>query len=122
MSRGACEAVQLQAVDDPADDECLLQASEPPTGVGGAGRQTTKQVVEGADRPAEERRAPNQKLVLDAVDVRPVRHDEQRLEPVRGVERSEITTEQELDLARVGRAYDEAERHPPTLARARDGL
>ena len=122
MRRGACVAVELRAAHDPADEKCLLHASQLPTSARRAGCKTAKQVVERADRAAEERRAPRQQLELDAVDVRHVRHDEHRLGPGRGVERSEITVEQKLDLARVGRARDQAERHPPTLARARDGL
>ena len=119
---GSREAVELRAVHDPADEERLLHASELTASVRGAGRQAPEEVVERADRAAEERRAPRQQLELDAVDVRHVRHDEHRLGPVRGIERSEIAVEQKLDLARVGRARDQAERHPPTLARARDGL
>ena len=115
-------AVELGAAHDAADEERLLQhvraAGERPW----TGSEPAKEVVERADRAAEQRRTPRQQLELDAVDVRPVRHDEHRLAPVPGVERGEIAVEQELDLARVGRARDEAERHPPTLARARDGL
>jgi hypothetical protein len=34
----------------------------------------------------------------------------------------EVAVEQQLDLARVGGPRDEAERHPPTLARKADVL
>ena len=122
MRGGACVAVELRAAHDPADEERLLQASELPASFRRSGSEPAKEVVERADRAAQQRRTPGQQLELDAVDVRPVRHDEHRLEPVPGVEHVEIAVEQELDLARVGRARDEAERHPPTLARARDGL
>jgi hypothetical protein len=122
MRRGACVAVELCALHDSADEKRLLHASEPAQCALRTAHETIEQVVEGADRAAEQRWTPLQKLALDPVDVRPVRHDEYRLPPVPGVEHGEITVEQELDLARVGRARDKAERHPPTLARARDGL
>ncbi len=116
MRRGARVARELRAAHDPADEQCLLHSSEPAKRAFGAARETVEQVVEGADRAAQQRRTPRQELALDPVDVRPVRHDEDRLEPVPGLEHVDVTAEQELDLARVGRARDEAERHPPTLA------
>jgi hypothetical protein len=122
MSRRAGIPVERCAADDTADEERLLHASELRTGVRGPERESTKQIVEGDDRAAEQRGTARQQLELDPVDVRPVRHDEHRLDPVRGVEYGEIAVEQEPDLARIRRARDEAERHPPTLARARDGL
>jgi len=115
-------AVELGTAHDPADEERLLQPSELSARLRRSGSEPAKEIVERADRAAQQRRTPGQQHELDAVDVRPVRHDEHRLQPVPGVEHVEIAVEQELDLARVGRARDEAERHPPTLARRRDGL
>ena len=60
---------------------------------------------------------PAQQLALNAVDVRPVRHDEHRLGSDARIERSQIPVEEEFDLARVRRPRDQPERHPPTLAR-----
>ena len=116
MGGGTGVAVELSAVDYPPDEECLLQAPQSTERSLGATHETLEEIVEGADRAAEQRPTAHQQLSLDPVDVRPVRHDEHRLEPVSGIECVEITVEQELDFARVGRARDEAERHPPTLA------
>ena len=118
---GAGEAPQVRAAHDTTDDERLLGAPKPGTAVGEAACEIAEYVLERPDLAAEERRAPGEQLQLDAVDVRPVRHDQERLEPVRGVERGEIAVEQKLDLARVGGPRDESERHPPTLARSAGG-
>ncbi len=74
-------------------------------------------VVEGADRAAEERWTAREELALDAVDVRPVRHDENRLT----IERGQIAVEQTLDLARVCRACDETKRHRTIVEPPADG-
>ena len=112
----ACESVELRSADDAADDQRLLRTSQHLPRLRGPGREAAEHVVEGADRAAEERGPPRQQLELDAVDVRPVRHDEHRIGRAPGSERVEIAAEEEFDLARVGRPRDESERHPPTLA------
>src|SRR5438128_2218950 len=56
MSRRAGVAVELRIVHDSADEECLLQASQAATQALGAADKTLEQIVEGADRAAEERR------------------------------------------------------------------
>ncbi len=60
MRGGACVAAELSAAHDPADEKCLFHPSELPTSGRGAGCEAAKQVVERADRAAEERRAPRQ--------------------------------------------------------------
>ena len=116
MSRRACKPVELRAADDPADEKRLLRAAERAAPVRRARCDAAEQIFEGVDRAAEQRGPASQQLALDAVDVRPVRHDEHRLGPFTGAEHVEITAEQKLDLARVCGPRDEAERHPPTLA------
>ena len=74
-----------------------------------AARDPLEDVVEGADRAADERAGPGQQLALGTVDVRPVRHDQDRI----GVERAEVALEQERDLARVRGPCEQAQRHPP---------
>jgi hypothetical protein len=49
-----------------------------------------EEVVEGADRPADERAAASQQLPFGPVDVRPVRHDQERI----GLERGQVPLEQ----------------------------
>src|SRR5581483_6989793 len=75
-----------------------------------------EEVVEGADRAAQERGLPREQLALDRVDVRPVRHDEHRL-PIEG---GQIAVEEASDLARVRRAGDETERHRSIVERGPD--
>ena len=76
-----------------------------------------EEIVEGADRAADERACPGQELALRPVDVRPVRHDQDRI----GLERAEIALEQERDLPGVRRPCEQAERHRPILALGPDG-
>ena len=122
MGGGSSETVEVRAAHDATDEERLLRPSQLPTGIGDAAGEPPEHVVEGADRPAEERGPPRQQLELDTVDVSPIRHDQHGLGPVRDLERIEVAAEQQLDLARVGRSRNEAKRHPPTLARERDAL
>ena len=77
-----------------------------------------EEVVEGPDRACEERPGPLEQLPLDALDVRPAWHDQKRL----ALERSQVTVEQELDLAGVRGPDDEAEGHPPIVVPALDVL
>src|SRR5439155_688610 len=77
-----------------------------------------EEVVEGPDRACEERTGPLEQLPLDALDVRPAWHDQKRL----ALERSQVTVEQELDLAGVRGPDDEAEGHPPIVVPALDVL
>ena len=83
----------------------------------GVTRDVLEHIVEGADRAADERAGARQQLALGAVDVRPVRHDQDRI----GFERGQVALEQERDLPRVGGACKEAQRHRPILALGWDG-
>jgi hypothetical protein len=112
----AAEAVQRGAADDAADDERPLGVAEHRP------RRATlcdagEDVVERPDRAAEQCAAARQQVTLDAFDVRPVRDDEDRLPR----KHSEITLQQERDLARVGRPGDEAETHRSILGLGPDG-
>ena len=66
-----------------------------------------EEVVEGADRPAEERSGAAKEVALDALDVRAARHDEDRL----AVDRCQVTLEQELDFPGVCRAGEQGQWH-----------
>src|SRR5205823_14554988 len=70
-------------------------------------REAAKEIVEGADRAGEENARAAEQLVLDTVDVRPVRHDEDRV----AFERGQEAVEQQLDLSRIGGPDDQAETH-----------
>ena len=74
-------------------------------------------VVERADRAAEERAAAREQVTFDTLDVRPVRDDENRL----ARERGQIALEQKRHLARVGGPGDEAETHRSILDLGPDG-
>ena len=66
-----------------------------------------EKVVERPDRPAKKGGATRQQIVLDPVDVRPVRNNQKRV----SVEGFEIAIEQTRDFARVRGAHQESQRH-----------
>ena len=70
-----------------------------------------KEISEGADRAADEGSRAPQELALGTIDVRPVRHDQDRVR----LERVQVAVEQQRDLARVGRPCKQAETHRPIL-------
>src|SRR5204862_8305993 len=72
-----------------------------------AASEPLEEVVKGPDRSADEGAGVTQELPLSPVDVRPVRHDQDRV----GIERAQIALEQKRDFSRVGRACKQAETH-----------
>src|SRR4029078_5456825 len=82
-----------------------------------AARDPLEEIVERADRAAEQRPRAREQLPLGAVDVRPVRHDQYGV----GLERAQIALEQERHLAGVGRACEQAESHRTILVSGSDG-
>ena len=94
---GGAEPVQRRLRDRGADDQLAL-------GIGrdrevrapGAG-DLLEEVVEGPDPARQQRSARRQQLALDALDVRSVRHDQDRI----SVERAQIALEEQRNLARV---------------------
>ena len=72
-----------------------------------AAREELEEVVEGADRPPEQRRTAREQVPLDAVDLRPVGDDEERL----ALEVLEISIEEPRDLPRI-RANQQREHRP----------
>src|SRR5436190_4438463 len=74
-----------------------------------AASEPLEEVVEGPDRAADESACVEQELPLGPVDVRPVGHDQDRIE----IERAQIALEQKRDFAGVGRACKQAETHRP---------
>ena len=84
-----------------------------------------KEVVEGADRAREERRAASDQVALDTIDVEPIRDDQPRVT----LERSDVALQKQRDLAGVSRPHDERESHrsivvlaPEPLSYATPGL
>ena len=120
-ARGAAEAVQRDVADDPPDEQAALGIREDPATPAAVG-DPREEVVEGADRAAEERRAPREQIPLDPLDVRPVRHDEDGLasRPARPQD-GEISLRKERDFARVGGPDEQAEAHRSILDRGPDG-
>ncbi len=116
-SRRRGEAVQRRSGEQAPHEQCALRRRDEATRAGGVEGDALEEIVECADRAAEERGLPGNELTLDPIDVRPVRHDENRL-PIEG---GQIAVEQALDLARVGRPRDETQRHRPIVERAADG-
>jgi len=80
--------------------------------------QPPEEVVERADLPAHQRPALGQEFTLDAVDVRPVRHDQKRLVLKRG----QVALQEEGDFARVCGPGQERQGHRPILDSRPDGL
>ena len=76
-----------------------------------------EQVVEGADRAAEQAPGALEQVALRPVDVRPIRHDQKRLV----VQARQIALEQERDLARICGPDDEAQRHRAMVVLRSDG-
>jgi len=82
----------------------------------GSSAAIRQEAVERSDRPSEQAAAATQQVSLRPLDVGAGRHDKERLV----VEPSEEALEEELDLPRIGRADEKAQRHrSPILFRAR---
>ena len=121
-ARGGAEAVQRRLRDGCADDQLAL-------GVGrnreirapGAG-DLLEEVVEGPDPARQQCAARRQQLTLDALDVRPVRHDQDGI----SVERAQVALEEQRDLARVRgpskQRQPAARGHRPIVDLRSDGL
>ena len=86
-----------------AHDERPLRVGRDRTLLGIAADQAPEQVVERADRAAEQAAAAREQVALDAVDVRRVRHDQSRLV----VEARQIALQEERDFARMRRPREE---------------
>ena len=110
---GAAETVQLRLGDRAADDERPLRVGEQPAALRIAGGDLDEEVVERADRAREQRAGPRQQLALDPLDVRPARHDQERL----AVEDGEVAVEEQLDLPGVRGPDDEAQGHRSIVVR-----
>jgi hypothetical protein len=95
------------AVDGPPGREHALGLREHRAPAAVARRDALEQVVERADRAAQEAPAPREQVPFDPVDVRPVRHDQKRLV----VEARQIALEQQRDFARVRRPCDKGQPH-----------
>ena len=109
--RGRGETVELRLGDGAADRERALCVARDPSLLGKPCGDVLEKIVERPDSPAHERGPPTQQIALDALDVRPVRHDEPRL----AVELREIALEEQRDLAGVRRPDDEREAHAPIV-------
>ena len=110
------EAVERDGGERAADDERSLGLARHPTPPRIAGRKPGEDVVEGSDRAAEQAAATGEQVALDPVDVRPVRHDQDRLV----VEARQIALEEQRDFARMRRPGKEGEPHLPIVERPQD--
>jgi hypothetical protein len=96
-ARRGAEPVQGRGGDGCADDQLALRVGRHRTSGAARARDPLEEVVEGADLAREQRAAAVQELTLDALDVRPVRHDQDRIP----AERAQVALEKRGDLARV---------------------
>ena len=102
---------ELRAREHAPDDQSALRLGRDRARGGIGARQLLEQVREGADRTAEQGRRALQQIALDSVDVRAIRHDQNRVL----VERGQIAVEKGRHLARVGRAGEKRQRHAAIL-------
>ena len=77
-----------------------------------------EEVVEGADRAAQQDGRALEQLALDPPDVRPPGHHEHRV----ALDRLHVAVEEQRDFARIRRPGDERETHRPMLVRASDAI
>jgi len=115
-ARRGAEPVQRGGLGGPAKDERAHRVREDGPRLAAVASELLEQVVEGADPAPEQAAVTAQQLPLDALDVRPVGHDQER--PAR--KRGRIALEQERHLARVGGSRDERQPHRPIVVRALD--
>ena len=121
-ARRGAEPVQRRVRDRGADDQLALGIGrDRAVRAAGAG-DLLEDVVEGSDLAREQRTALRQQLSLDALDVRPVRHDQDRI----SFERAQIALEEQGDFARVrgpGKQRQPAARgHRPIVDLRSDGF
>ena len=96
-ARRGAEPVERRGRDRGAHDQLALRLGRDGTARATCAGDLLEDVVEGADLAREQRPASRQQLPLDALDVRPVRHDQHGVT----VERAQIALEEQSDLARV---------------------
>jgi len=113
----ATEPVQRRSDEGSADDQRPLCLARNGADIERVQRQLPEEVVEGADRPRQERPGPPQEIALDPFDVRRIRNDQDGVE----LTRVEIRLEQPGNLAGLRRPHDESETHPTILVRASVG-
>ena len=121
-ARGGAEPVQGRLRDGCADDQLALSVGrDREIRASGAG-DLLEEVVEGPDPAREQGAARRQQLTLDALDVRPVRHDQDGI----SVERAQVALEEQGDFARVRgpskQRQPAARGHRPIVDLRSDGL
>ena len=114
--RRPAEAIQRGSCEDPPRNEGALCIGRDGSGIRCTERELAKDVVERADRACEQGTGAPQQVAFDPVDVRPVRHDEDRI----AVDRREVPLEETRDLAGFRRPDDESQAHLPMVVRASD--
>jgi hypothetical protein len=112
-ARGGGQRVQLCAPDRVGQEQPPLDVADDRAGLATAAQHLLEQVVERPHAAADEHSAPTHELALNRFDVGPVGDDQERVGA--GVRRLQEAVEQEGDLAAVGRAEDELERHQVIL-------
>ena len=97
------EAVQRRGGDGGPDDQLSLRIGDDRAGGTAVAGDAPEEVVERADVSGEERAPASQELALDALDVRPVRHDEHRI----SLECVQVALEEQGHLAGVRRPREQ---------------
>ena len=118
-TREACGAVEIsepRRSDHTAEQQRPLRITGDRSCTAVTGGDPLEQVVERADRPAEQRTAAPEQVALDALDIRAVRHDQDGL----AGDIREIPLEQQRDFAGVRRSGEQRQTHRSMVVPPRD--
>ncbi len=108
---GGAEPVQARSGERAPQDERALRVRRDLLPLATTLGDRAEEIVEGADVAAQQGGTSGQEIALYAIDLRPVRDDEERLT----VEVLEVAIEEPRDLPRVRRANQQRERHSRSL-------
>jgi len=116
-ARRAPQAVQARALDRAAYEQRALEVGRQRPVPSVPARDPLEDVVERTDATAEEDAGTAQQVALDTLDVRPVRHDEDRLV----LQALQVALEQQRHLPRIRRPCEQSQGHRPMLVGGPDG-
>ena len=116
-SRRRVELAERRSRHHSAQDQRALRVSGDRLRSAVPGRDPLEDVVERPDRSAEQCSRADEQIALDPFDVRPGRHDQDRLPGQIG----EVTIEEQSHFAGVGRPGQQRQGHRPILVPRSDG-
>ena len=114
--RGA-QLTQAGRCDNPAQNKRALDLARNRSGAAVTARDPAKDIVESADRAAEQSARAREQVPFDPLDVRSRRHDQHRALGEIG----KVAVEQQRNLAGIRRPGQQRQGHRPILVLRRDG-